>query len=427
MGYLVRLASMIGAAALFAGCRGSASPPLGAPPQSRVTTPGDSMHHKTSAKQATGIVETVIYSFRNEGEKYGNEPRAGLLNVNGTLYGTTYLGGYGGRRHGRGSGTAFSRGFGTVFSVTPSGSETDLHKFGKNGDGKYPYASDLIDVDGTLYGTTRDGGTRHGTVFAITPSGSETVLHSFKGRDGSAPEAGLVDVGGTLYGTTSSGGNSDCGGYGCGTVFKITLAGKENVLHRFGAGSDGSIPEAGLINVDGTLYGTTYYQHVQNTYGTVFSITTSGKERILHSFKAGTTDGSEPQAGLVDVGGTLYGTTSLGGAYGAGTVFSITPSGTETLVHSFGASGDGVEPEAGLINVNGTLYGTTFYGGINRYGGTVFSITPSGTEAVLHSFGGSGDGQEPQADLININGTLYGTTVLGGAHNHGAIYSLTGF
>jgi uncharacterized repeat protein (TIGR03803 family) len=231
-----------------------------------------------------------------------------------------------------------------------------------------------------------------------------------------------------LYGTTSSGGNRHCGGYGCGTVFKITLAGTETVLHRFGTGSDGIDPQAGLINVDGTLYGTTYSENVQNTYGTVFSITTSGKETILHTFKGGTTDGSEPQAGLVNVDGTLYGTTSLGGEYGRGTVFSITPSGTETLVHSFGASGDGVEPEAGLIAVDGTLYGTTYLGGaISFYGGTVFSIAPSGAEAVLHSFGGAGDGKYPQADLVEMNGTLYGTTVVGGAHNHGAVYSLTGF
>jgi uncharacterized repeat protein (TIGR03803 family) len=397
---------------MLAGC-GGLQPPIGAAPQSRVTAPSGTVHQLTSAKDRTGIVETVIYSFGNGGRNRadGDEPRAGLLSVNGTLYGTTFLGGAYGRQRGHG--------FGTVFSVTPSGSEMALHGFGRSGDGKYPYASDLIEVDGTLYGTTKGGGTRHGTVFAITPSGSETILHSFKGADGSAPYAGLVDVNGTLYGTTSGGGKHNLG-----TVFAITTSGKETVLHSFGAGSDGADPMGGLINVDGTLYGTTYSQHVQNTCGTVFSITTSGKETILHSFKGGT-DGAEPEAGLVNVDGALYGTTYVGGAYGAGTVFSIVPSGTETLVHSFGASGDGVEPEAGLISVNGTLYGTTFFGGANGYG-TVFSVTPSGTEAVLHSFAGSEDGSEPQADLVESNGILYGTTVGGGAHRRGAIYSLTG-
>jgi uncharacterized repeat protein (TIGR03803 family) len=403
------------AAALLAGCGGS-QPLISAPSQSRVATPSGTVHHKTSPRQKTGIVETVIYSFSGGSRSMadGNDPRAGLLNVNGTLYGTTYLGGAYGLRHD-------FHGFGTVFSVTLSGSETVLHRFDGDGDGKYPYAADLIDVDGTLYGTTKGGGISHGTVFSITPSGSEKVLHSFKGRDGATPEAGLVDVKGTLYGTTLAGGKHQEG-----TVFAITSSGTETVLHSFGGVGDGGAPSAGLINVNGTLYGTTL-QRLESTYGTVFSITRSGKEAILHSFKGGSEDGGYPEAGLVDMNGTLYGTTYGAGAYGAGTVFSITRSGKETLVHSFGASGDGAEPQAGLIGVNGTLYGTTVYGGANgKNDGTVFSITPSGTEAVLHSFGGSEDGSRPQADLLDLNGTLYGTTVFGGANNDGTIYSLTG-
>ena len=145
---------------------------------------------------------------------------------------------------------------------------------------------------------------------------------------------------------------------------------------------------------------------------------------MLYSFK-GSGDGERPYAGLINVKGTLYGTTHLGGANGDGMVFSITPSGTETVIYSFKGSGDGEYPYAGLINVEGTLYGTTIEGGANGVG-TVFSTTPSGTETVLHSFGGSGDGQYPYyGGLINAKGKLYGTTYYGGAHGDGTVFRLS--
>jgi uncharacterized repeat protein (TIGR03803 family) len=191
----------------------------------------------------------------------------------------------------------------------------------------------------------------------------------------------------------------------------------------------------GLINVKGTLYSTTIYGGVNNE-GTVFAITTSGTETVLHSF-GGSGDGKEPDGGLINVKGTLYSTTVYGGvnckSSGCGTVFAITTSGKETVLHSFGATGDGEDPYAGLLNVNGTLYGTTLYGGSGSCSyrgisgcGTVFSITPSGTEAVLHSFGGSGDdGENPHSGLINVKGTLYSTTFSGGANDYGTVFSIS--
>ncbi len=98
---------------------------------------------------------------------------------------------------------------------------------------------------------------------------------------------------------------------------------------------------------------------------------------ILHTFGDTEGDGTHSSADLVDVKGVLYGTTSSGGSHDAGTVFSITTSGQETVLHSFGGPGDGVEPTARLLNVNGTLYGTTSEGGHN-YGGTVFSMSLDG-------------------------------------------------
>ncbi len=87
--------------------------------------------------------------------------------------------------------------------------------------------------------------------------------------------------------------------------------------------------------------------------------------------------------------------------------------------------GDGNGPYAGLLNVKGTLYGTTVSGGTHDEFGTVFSITPSGKETVLHSFAGKGDGKGPYAGLLNVNGTLYGTTLEGGTQQIGTVFSLS--
>jgi uncharacterized repeat protein (TIGR03803 family) len=287
------------------------------------------------------------------------------------------------------------------------------------------------------------GGEGCGTVFSITRAGTEKVLHSFGDTDGAIPDAALIDVKGTLYGTTSAGGEYDCyPSSACGTVFSITTAGVENVLHSFGKGADGLEPEAGLIDVKGTLYGTTRIGPLGTKYcsyfkyggcGTAFSITTAGKEKVMYIFGAHSSDGYGPAAGLIEMNGTLYGTTVGGGAYDScqgtqfpepcGTVFSITTAGLEKVLHSF-AWTDGAFPATGLVNVNGTLYGTTSYGGTYG-GGTIFSITKAGREKVLHSFGKRTDGANPNAALINVGGTLYGTTTLGGANSLGTVFSLT--
>jgi uncharacterized repeat protein (TIGR03803 family) len=320
-----------------------------------------------------------------------------------------------------------------------------LHSFaGGYQDGSSPFAGP-IDVHNVLYGTTVDGGPyegnydRGGTVFSITTGGTEKVLHFFgNGTDGSAPIAPLADVRGTLYGTTESGGTYPCGHTGCGTVFSITTGGVEKALYSFGNGTDGAIPFAGLIDVNGTLYGTTQEGGTYG-YGTVFSITRDGTEKMLHSF-GNESDGLTPDAALTNLNGTLYGTTFQGGAYagsgfGVGTVFSITTGGTEKVLHSFGKGTDGAYPRAGLMNVNGTLYGTTEEGGSHSSCvgyhdgcGTVFSVTVGGTEKVLHSFGKGADGSIPVAGLINVNGTLYGTTEHGGEYpkqSYGIVFRIT--
>jgi uncharacterized repeat protein (TIGR03803 family) len=384
----------------------------------------------------------VVYSFGTQPD--GNNPEASLIDVDGTLYGTTLAGG----SYSFACRYYSGNGCGTVFSITTGGTEKVLHSFGYGADGTSPLRP-LIEVKGTLYGTTFEGGaypgcsqyfTGCGTVFSITTGGTETVLHSFFYGNGAQPRAPLINVKGTLYGTTYVGGANRCGlyypGEGCGTVFSITTGGTEKVVYSFRFGRRGFGPMAGLIDVGGTLYGTTLNGGAHHL-GTVFRITPGGREKVLHSFGK-PPDGGQPTASLIDVGGTLYGTTTEGGSYscpsnvhGCGTVVSITPSGTEKVLHSFGYGTDGANPVASLIEVKGTLYGTTFEGGAYsrcNYAlscGTVFSITTSGTETVLHNFGGPVDGAEPPAGLLNVKGTLYGTTKYGGAHNLGTVFALT--
>jgi uncharacterized repeat protein (TIGR03803 family) len=378
---------------------------------------------------ASAATETVLYSFK--GSSDGANPREKLISVNGTLYGTTFQGGVEGTAN-----CVSVYGCGTVFSITPNGTKTVLHAFRGGKDGAYPRAK-LISVNGKLYGTTFLGGKYDvGTVYTVTPNGTETVLYAFKGSsrgpvptDAAYPAAGLINVNGTLYGTTFYGGRRGCGRFGCGTVFSVTAEGIETVLYAFEGGSDGDAPYTNLINIHGTMYGTTLYGGGRGCLGgfgcgTVFSVTPSGTENVLYAFKGGR-DGDNPGARLAHIKGTLYGTTTDGGSCNCGTVFSLARSGIERVLHSFKGGGrDGAAPDAGLIKVNGTLYGTTSSGG--AFGeGAVFSITPGGTEKLIYSFTGGSDGGEPIAGLLNLKGTLFGTTALGGAQDYGTVFSIT--
>jgi uncharacterized repeat protein (TIGR03803 family) len=343
----------------------------------------------------------------------------------GNLYGTTQSGG--------------AHNYGTVFRITPDGTETVLYSFaGGSSDGEYPQAGLIQGSDGNLYGTTYAGGTGNvGTVFRIGLDGTETVLYSFVGSssagasssDGALPYGNLIQGSdGNFYGTTILGGT---GGYG--TVFRVTSGGAETVLHSFTGGSDGLEPFAGLIQgTDGSFYGTaqgggggTY------TYGTVFKITAAGVLTVVHTFTGGASDGAFPYSNLIlGTDGNFYGTTFEGGGSGNGygTIFRVTPAGAEAVVYSFaGGSTDGNYPIGGLIQAtDGNFYGMTQSGGANG-DGIIYRVTPSGTETVLHFFaGGSSDGSHPLASLIQASdGNLYGTTDSGGSSNYGTVFKLT--
>ena len=443
-----RYATVCLAVAVLAGCGGSQVPigvPQAIPAQSRVA-PGSGQ---------TGTSESVLYSFCTLSKCIdGAVAWSSLIeDKNGALYGTTLDGGVN-------TSCGIKIGCGAVFKLTPSGSaytESILWSFGSKAGGYGPEAGLIRDKSGVLYGTTASGGSgQYGTVFRLTPSPSgnnytESTLYSFcrlsNCADGAVPMADLIaDANGALYGTTF--GNV----YSAGNVFKLTPSGTgytENVLYSFCSLSrcaDGANPRAGLIEgKNGALYGTTMQGGSSSSCtsgtkcGTVFKLTRQEKsytERVLWSFNGGT-DGDWPYSSLIqDASGALYGTTNLGGdpthqcisgLPGCGTVFRLTPSRgkyTEKILWRFNGP-DGSLPTSGLIAENGALYGTTPSGGsyscpVEPGGcGTVFKLMLSGknyAESVVWNFGNGKDGAWPDAGLIsNASGTLYGTTLHGGA------------
>jgi uncharacterized repeat protein (TIGR03803 family) len=278
--------------------------------------------------------ETILYSFAQVGRNNTGASPTGLLwGPGGVLYGATRFGG--------------AEAYGNVFELHPTlaGGEwldKNLYVFTGNAGGQGPdYQGGLTsDMAGNLYGTTSYGGPYiGGQVFELSPpvtqgsAWTETVLYNFGGfvGDSQVPLGTLVfDASGNLYGTTASDGQ-----YGYGTVFELTppAAGgapwTENILHNFKGGSDGSVPNSGVVfDKAGNLYGTTFFGGSLNS-GTVFELSPSGggtwSETVLHSF-TGKSDGGTPFAGLmVDHLGNLYGTTAFGGNFGLGTVFRISP------------------------------------------------------------------------------------------------------
>jgi len=160
----------------------------------------------------------------------------------------------------------------------------------------------------------------------------------------------------------------------------------------------------------------------------VFKISAQGGYSILYNFGATKTDGINPEAGLtVDPKGNLYGTNISGGKYGIGTVFRVSPSGTENILHSFQNNHiDGYNCYASLIrDSQGNLYGVTYQGGANG-SGVLFKISPKGVETVLHAFGSGSDGINPQGSLLlDSQGNLYGTTYFGGSGGNGAVFEVT--
>ena len=355
----------------------------------------------------------VLYNFA--GSSDGGDPYASLIrDAAGNLYSTF---GYGG-------GTSFSGG---VFKVAADGTETVLYSFTGGADGAFPISALVRDRAGNLYGTTTQGGSAGaGVVFKLDASGTETVLHNFTGgKDGVDPVGGLLrDKAGNLYGTTSLGGSSNDG-----VVFKISPDGKETILHTFtGSTKDGKYPTytSLLMDVQGTLYGVTE-EGGSSGGGILYKLSKSGKLTILHSFTGGTTDGCNVLgAPFLDAAGNFYGTTSSCGTNKLGTVWEVSKSGKEKVLHSFaGGTSDGEYPLAGVIvDAEGNVYGTTETGGASNVG-TVYRVSKGGKFTLLHSFNGT-DGKYAYCGLVqNAKGTLFGTAQNGGSIGYGTVWKIT--
>jgi uncharacterized repeat protein (TIGR03803 family) len=339
---------------------------------------------------------TTVYNFCSQTNcTDGGGPVGPLtLGTDGNFYGIAVGGG---------------TGAGTVFKLTPSGALTTLHNWCSQpncADGSYPsgpFGPPLVQGhDGNFYGTTSGGGTfGAGTVFKIAPEGSLTTLWTFCSQsgcpDGFGPSTLIQATDGNFYGTTYFGGAN-----GDGTLFKITPGGTLTTVYSFcsqgglGVCTDGAVPFGPPIQAaDGNFYGTAsgggtgpYCPLGPNQCGTVFKLTPSGALTTLYSFcsQANCGDGGGPFVGLAQgTDGNFYGTTSVGGANGDGTVFKVTPEGVLTTLHSFDnpyVGGFGGNPV--VQATNGNFYGTTLFGGNTNplcgyafYGtcGTVFSVS----------------------------------------------------
>jgi uncharacterized repeat protein (TIGR03803 family) len=270
-------------------------------------------------------------------------------------------------------------------------------------------------------------------------------LHHFNSNDGASPEGSLALAGDTIFGTTRAGGKSATG---YGTIFAIKTDGTRfKTIHNFTGGIDGAAPNAGVILVSNTLYGTAYVggkEISQGKYdgnGTVFAVNTDGTDfRTLHVFD-GTNDGMRPACKMVVSGATMYGTTEQqSGGNNAGTIFKMNLDGSGyTTLHRFtrpiGAfpewtNVDGIYLDSDLLLSGNTLYGTAHTGGQwNK--GTVFAINTDGSDFhILHCFEGTHDGGGPLA-LVEFKRRLYGAASFGGIVGKGSLFSIgkdgTGF
>lgn len=377
----------------------------------------------SAVQMAQSQTYQVIHNFTDIGSD-GATPYGGpILDPLGNLYGTTYLGGYGGS--------------GTVYKLSPQGSSwkyTSLYSFKGQWDGAGPaFGSLAFDGNRGLFGTTEGGGD-FGTAFAVCQCAHhEVVVHSFgAGTDGAQPIGGVVfDSAGNFYGTTSLGGL-----YGNGIVFKVTPHGQnwvETVIYSFVGGSDAASPAAGVsLDAAGNIYGTASLGGA-NGLGAIYKVSRSGSawtETVLYNFQ-GANDGANPVGGvIVDQAGNLYGTTFDGGINGGGTVYELSPSSggwTFTTIYSF-VGGYGGPYNKLTLDAKGNIYGFTNGEGANGLG-SVFKLSPGSggwTFTDLYDFVGGSEGGSPYGSVaVDAAGNVFGTAVIGGSDGQGVIFEIT--
>jgi uncharacterized repeat protein (TIGR03803 family) len=315
-------------------------------------------------------------------------------------------------------------GAGAMFKITPGGKLTVQHSFDYSD--AVPFSGLTLGTDGNFYGGTNNGGTSSlGTVFKVTPRGTVTVLHNFTSEDGSTLYAPPIQgTDGNFYGTTFAG-----GGYNGGTVYKMTPSGTLTTLYQFDYEYDqtnGTWPYAPLVQgTDGNFYGTTFIGGIYGD-GVVFKITPAGKFTLLYGFDG--THGARPNSPLVQGSdGSFYGTTTQGGTYSYGVVFKITAKGEFTVLHNMNGTTDGGVPIAGLVQAtDGNFYGVNSDNDIGVNAGVIFRISPKSpyTYTVLYNYDNT-QGFNPEATLLqHTNGILYGDNYGGGTAGSGTFFSL---
>jgi uncharacterized repeat protein (TIGR03803 family) len=316
-------------------------------------------------KMTTAGKYTLLSSFCAEKAPCaltGANPTGGVtLGFDGNFWGTTLNGG--------------KDAAGTVFKITPSGTLTKVYDFTNAKDDSAPIYPPLQGQDGNLYGVSEEQyNSQYGAFYKLTIKGKATP-HPFNYADGATPNLPAQGTNLSFYGTTQAGGDPTCR---CGVVYKATAGGTITVLHKFtGYASstvyDGNRPIGVLVQgSDGDFYGTTYAGGASNI-GTIFKISASGVYTLVHSFTGVPTDGAHPIAGLtVGTDGNLYGTTSVGGKQNGGTIYDITSAGKETVLYSFCSVScfDGFNPTTPMVqHTDGEFYGNTLG---NSNGGSAF-------------------------------------------------------
>jgi uncharacterized repeat protein (TIGR03803 family) len=335
----------------------------------------------------------VLHSFNGEDGSYANGNLQ--LDAAGNLYGTTAGGG------------EFDKG--TVFKLGPSGVFTVLHSFTGGTDGREPGAGLTADpATGDLYGTTAN------SIFRITTGGDLSVLRDLNAdTDGENPSGVLTrDKNGNFYGTTWDGGAG-----GGGTVFELAHDGTFEVLSTLGF--CGTNPIGRLLRKGTDLYGASDGDGGDGG-GSVFKVAANGTCTAFYPFADGVGASGGPAG---DKAGNLYGAKIGSSSY----IYALSPGGTLSKLHTFTGGADGTIPVGDMLLTNGgKLYGVASRGGEGD-NGTVFQLDLHGTLAVLHSFTGAPtDGTEPTGGLVSgKHGTFYGTTIMGGAHGMGIIFSVT--
>ncbi len=319
----------------------------------------------------------------------------------------------------------------TLLSGCPSAEAatfTVLHAFTFTDPGFFPTGDLVIDPSNDVIGTTSIGN-QFGTVFRYSPaSQAVTFVYNFSNTDGSIPQGSLVLRGKYLYGTTGFGGPSNAG-----TVYRLDLSSSVlETLHGFEGKRDGANPYGGLTLYDDALYGVDLAAGAQKG-GTLFAISPptqpsySPPFKTLHAFNGLGTGPDGPIGDVaVDSSGVIYGVTEAFAGKPTGTIYSFnTTTGRFTILHEFTDKSTGEFPFAGVALFGNSLYGTTFKGGARNRGTLWTYDIAAKTFAVIHSFTGTADGEAPQArPAITHDGILYGTAYGGGAYGFGTVFTM---